>query len=73
MSIDAEPSDVAAGGAASAVEDGPARGSRTVGRDVHRLRRGLESLIGIPATEGNKVDVLRNGVEVFPAVLEAIA
>ncbi|MEX2659291.1 MAG: cardiolipin synthase [Acidimicrobiales bacterium] len=44
------------------------------GRDeIHRLRRGLESLIGIPATEGNKVDVLRNGVEVFPAMLDAIA
>lgn len=44
------------------------------GRDeLHRLRRGLESLIGIPATEGNKVDVLRNGVEVFPAMLAAIA
>lgn len=44
------------------------------GRDeIHRLRRGLESLVGIPATEGNKVDVLRNGVEVFPAMLDAIA
>ncbi len=41
--------------------------------EVHRLRRGLESLIGIPATEGNHVDVLRNGDEVFPAMLEAIA
>ncbi len=40
--------------------------------EVRRLRRGLESLIGIPATEGNKVDVLRNGDEVFPAMLEAI-
>ena len=73
MSIDAEPSDVAAARVASAVGNAPALGSRTVGRDVHRLRRGLESLIGIPATEGNEVDVLRNGVEVFPAMLEAIA
>lgn len=40
--------------------------------DLHRLRRGLEALIGIPATEGNRVDVLRNGREVFPAMLEAI-
>lgn len=40
--------------------------------DLHRLRRGLETLIGIPATEGNRVDVLRNGREVFPAMLEAI-
>lgn len=37
-----------------------------------RLRRGLESLIGIPFTEGNEVTVLRNGDEVFPAELEAI-
>ena len=40
--------------------------------DVLRLRRGLETLIGIPATEGNQVEVLRNGREVFPAMLEAI-
>lgn len=40
--------------------------------ELRRLRRGLESLIGIPFTEGNKVDVLRNGDEVFPAMLEAI-
>jgi cardiolipin synthase len=42
-------------------------------QELHRLRRGLESLIGIPATEGNQVDVLRNGDQVFPAMLEAIA
>ena len=59
--------------------DEQAVGSRAAGVDpgdhdaeVHRLRRGLESLIGIPATEGNQVDVLRNGNEVFPAMLEAI-
>ena len=40
--------------------------------ELQRLRRGLESLIGIPFTEGNRVDVLRNGDEVFPAMLEAI-
>jgi cardiolipin synthase len=32
----------------------------------------LEGLIGIPATDGNRVDVLRNGDEIFPAMLEAI-
>jgi cardiolipin synthase len=37
------------------------------------LRRTLEGVIGVPATEGNRVDVLRNGVEIFPAMLEAIA
>ena len=36
-------------------------------------RRRLESLLGIPATEGNAIDVLRNGVEIFPAMLEAIS
>ncbi len=32
----------------------------------------LESLLGTPATDGNTVDVLRNGVQIFPAMLEAI-
>jgi cardiolipin synthase A/B len=37
-----------------------------------RYRRALEGLLGTPATEGNVVDVLRDGVEIFPAMLEAI-
>jgi cardiolipin synthase len=37
------------------------------------LRRMLEGVIGVPATEGNKIDVLRNGDEIFPAMLDAIA
>ncbi|CCG02651.1 phospholipase D-like domain-containing protein [Blastococcus saxobsidens] len=36
-------------------------------------RRVLESLVGIPFTEGNRVDVLRNGEETFPAMLGAIS
>ena len=36
------------------------------------LRRRLESVIGTPFTEGNEVTVLRNGDEIFPAMLEAI-
>ncbi|MCI3948464.1 MAG: cardiolipin synthase [Acidimicrobiales bacterium] len=48
------------------------RGRSRPTEELRRLRRGLESLIGIPFTEGNKVDVLRNGDEVFPAMLEAI-
>lgn len=36
-------------------------------------RRVVESLVGVPFTEGNRVDVLRDGVEAFPAVLAAIA
>jgi cardiolipin synthase len=37
------------------------------------LRRGLEGILGVPATEGNTIEVLRNGVEIFPAMLESIA
>ena len=40
---------------------------------AQRYRRVLEGLLGIPATGGNRVDVLRNGVQIFPAMLEAIA
>lgn len=38
---------------------------------AQRQRRTLEGIIGVPATEGNRVDVLRNGVEIFPALLDA--
>ncbi len=34
--------------------------------------RVLEGLTGIPATDGNQVDILRNGDQIFPAMLEAI-
>jgi len=37
-----------------------------------RLRRRLERLIGIAATEGNALVPLRNGDEIFPAMLESI-
>ncbi|MGY0488484.1 phospholipase D-like domain-containing protein [Streptomyces sp. WG-D5] len=37
-----------------------------------RLRRRLERLIGIAATEGNALTPLRNGKEIFPAMLDAI-
>jgi cardiolipin synthase A/B len=36
------------------------------------LRRALEGIIGVPVTEGNVVEVLRNGNEIFPAMLESI-
>ncbi|MGZ8565650.1 MAG: phospholipase D-like domain-containing protein [Actinomycetota bacterium] len=32
----------------------------------------LEGIIGVPATEGNLIEVLRNGDEIFPAMLESI-
>jgi cardiolipin synthase len=41
--------------------------------DLERARRVLEGLLGIPATEGNHVDRLRNGDAIFPAMLDAIA
>ena len=35
-------------------------------------RRRLESLLGVPATDGNQIDILRNGDEIFASMLEAI-
>jgi cardiolipin synthase A/B len=37
------------------------------------IRRTLEGIIGVPMTEGNEISILRNGDEIFPAMLEAIA
>ena len=39
---------------------------------VHDFRRRLEALLGVPATEGNDLTLLRNGDQIFPAMLEAI-
>lgn len=36
-------------------------------------RHALEALVGVPATDGNAVDVLRNGTCAFPAMLDAVA
>ena len=44
----------------------------TTVEDVTRYRVAFECLLGVPATEGNQVDVLRNGDEAFPAMLDAI-
>lgn len=43
-----------------------------MGQDEASYRRALEALIGIPATYGNRVEVLRNGDQIFPSMLEAI-
>ncbi len=43
-----------------------------VSRRTDELRRALEGVIGVPATEGNRIEVLRNGNEIFPAMLEGI-
>ena len=40
---------------------------------LDEFRRALEGMIGVPATEGGRVDVLTNGDRIFPAMLEAIA
>ena len=40
---------------------------------IAEIRRKLEGIIGVPATEGNLIEVLRNGNQIFPAMLEAIA
>ena len=39
---------------------------------AQRFRRRLEALLGIPASEGNELTVLRNGDQIFPAMLTAI-
>jgi cardiolipin synthase len=44
----------------------------TADERTERFRRALEGIIGVPATEGNALDVLRNGDEIFPAMLDAI-
>jgi len=42
--------------------------------DIRRqLRRSLECLVGVHFTEGNAITVLRNGDEIFPAMLEEIS
>ncbi|MET8224669.1 phospholipase D-like domain-containing protein [Streptomyces sp. NPDC005301] len=48
-----------------------AAGGDAAGRK-QRLRRRLERLIGIAATEGNELVPLRNGDEIFPAMLDAV-
>src|SRR5690606_1464864 len=42
------------------------------GEDGATYRTTLEAALGIPLTGGNSVRVLRNGVEIFPAMLAAI-
>ncbi|MEW2048428.1 phospholipase D-like domain-containing protein [Streptomyces sp. NPDC005476] len=57
-----EPTDAGSGA------DAPAR----VEERAVRIRRRLERLIGIAATEGNTLTALRNGDEIFPAMLARI-
>ena len=39
---------------------------------MQRFRRALEGLLGIAATDGNRIDILRNGDQIFPAMLDAL-
>ncbi|MEO6626035.1 MAG: hypothetical protein ABIN37_14555, partial [Burkholderiaceae bacterium] len=48
------------------------RVERLYSLDDPRFARELGVLLGPPFTEGNRVQVLRNGDEIFPAMLEAI-
>ena len=51
----------------------PGPGAPTdVDERLQELRRRLEGLLGIPASEGNELTVLRNGDQIFPSMLEAI-
>ncbi|MFD0003970.1 phosphatidylserine/phosphatidylglycerophosphate/cardiolipin synthase family protein [Streptomyces sp. NPDC127178] len=49
-----------------------AQAEASVQERTTRIRRRLERLIGIAATEGNALTALRNGDEIFPAMLAAI-
>lgn len=49
------------------------RPDRSSEERIDEIRRKLEGVLGVPATEGNQVDVLRNGDEIFPVMLEAIS
>ncbi|MFD5448642.1 phospholipase D-like domain-containing protein [Streptomyces sp. NPDC003470] len=62
------PEQVSAPGRATTTDPRPGAGTD----GVQRLRRRLERLIGVAATEGNELTALRNGDEIFPAMLEAI-
>jgi cardiolipin synthase len=67
-----------AGAGSGGPSAGPRADDRTAGIPEDRsdraggLRRRLESVTGTPFTEGNEVTVLRNGDEIFPAMLGAI-
>jgi cardiolipin synthase len=51
--------------------DAPDRGAKA--DRAQRWQQRLETLLGTPATHGNEIRVLRNGREIFPAMLGAIA
>jgi cardiolipin synthase len=48
------------------------RGDSVETDNAARIRRTLEGVLGVPATENNRIEVLRNGDRIFPSMLEAI-
>jgi cardiolipin synthase len=54
------------------VVEGLAAADARAGAAGSRFRRVLEGVLGVPATEGNELLVLRNGDEIFPSMLKAI-
>lgn len=40
--------------------------------DHGRTKRALETVLGVPTTTGNSIEILRNGDEIFPSMLHAI-
>ena len=54
------------------LDDRPASPAADAESRKRRLRRRLERLIGVAATEGNELVPLRNGDRIFPAMLGAI-
>lgn len=50
----------------------PSRNGSSLARDPHDFRRAIEALMGIRASDGNAVEVLKNGERIFPAMLDAI-
>jgi len=71
MTLAEQRPDIDRAGAGTRDGTGTGTGAGT-GAGVQRLRRRLERLIGVAATEGNELVALRNGDEIFPAMLEAI-
>jgi cardiolipin synthase len=41
-------------------------------KETEHMQRVIEANLGVPAFEGNRLEILRNGVEIFPPMLEAI-
>ena len=55
------------------IQDDPSEARTATDPDrVSNARRFLEGTMGVPFTEGNRIEVLKNGDEIFPSMLEAI-